>query len=181
MKLEHCAVGQRVYVREVRKVGSISMVGRIIKPYPKGYVQVSFDENDNMIWLGDPDNHAVQLMWQAVEGVPDNTSHSFKIYLDDERDLPAWLVQEGGWIIARTPPEFYALIEDGLKDVEAISFDNDLGTGWQEGYDLLCHIEALVREHGEPCPRLLAHTMNPPAMKKMMMCIEKLTAGQPNQ
>lgn len=176
MKLHACAVGQRVYVREVRKVGSITMVGRIIKAYPKGYVQVNFDNDDNMIWLGDPDNYAVQLMWQPVL-VPDgqqNMSHAFKIYLDDERELPAHMIQEGGWVVARTPPEFFALIEDGLVHVEGISFDNDLGAGWQEGYDLLCHIEALVREHGEPCPKLWAHTMNPPAMKKMYDCIRGL-------
>lgn len=97
-----------------------------------------------------------------------------KIFLDDERKLPNWMEQEGGWVIARTPFEFMKLIADGLKEVQAISFDNDLGAGWKEGWELLNEIEKMVRLGGEPLPELMVHTANPAARFKMRQAITSL-------
>lgn len=53
-----------------------------------------------------------------------------RIYLDDVRPAPH------GWSVARTFEEFKGLIESS-KQIEAISFDHDMGSGEPTGYDII--------------------------------------------
>lgn len=96
-----------------------------------------------------------------------------KIYLDDERALPRWMGEEGGWVVVRSGEELMRLIADyTLSAIQEISLDNDLGTG-MEGRHVLNEIERLVHE-GQPCPELRIHTMNPVARATMWPVCEKL-------
>ena len=54
-----------------------------------------------------------------------------KLWLDDIREAPE------GWIWVKTPAEFWrALGHVKLSEVEAISFDNDLGENQSEGWEI---------------------------------------------
>lgn len=96
-----------------------------------------------------------------------------KIYLDDERKLPDWMAEERGWVVARTPQEFIRYLAGGLEKIEAISFDNDLGVGWEEGWELLNTVEKMVHS-GAPLPKLYVHTANPAARHRMRQAITSL-------
>lgn len=100
-----------------------------------------------------------------------------KIYLDDERLLPRALEEEGGWTVVRTPWDFRKMIAGGLAGIDTISFDNDLGIGREEGWELLNVVEQMVREKGEPLPHLYVHTANPAASKRMHQAIASLRAA----
>lgn len=84
-----------------------------------------------------------------------------KIYLDDLRDPP-----DASWTIARTFDEFRELV-DSDEPIGAISFDNDLGEGEMEGYDILKWLaeyrpELLVGEQD-----IEFHSANPKAVENM--------------
>lgn len=105
-----------------------------------------------------------------------------KIYLDDERDPPE------GWLLVRTPTSFITLldywIEEGKWDeVEAISFDHDLGYFKRNGEevtgnDCLLHIEKKIIENNLKVPELYIHTSNPSAKNKMLMAVYNLQTAK---
>ena len=96
-----------------------------------------------------------------------------KLWLDDERPAPE------GWILCRTPAEFYeALVWDA--PIEEASFDHDLGyfVGDREvtGYDILCVIEGLAAQNEwELIPKKMKiHSANSAGRKKMRLAIESI-------
>jgi len=95
-----------------------------------------------------------------------------KIFLDDERELPA------GWVGARWPEEVIILLEAG--GVTDISLDHDLGDDEHgTGYDVLLWIEEAVATRGFVPPKLQVHSANPSARSKMeaaIRAIERLSA-----
>lgn len=83
-----------------------------------------------------------------------------KIYLDDVRPTPI------GWTAAKNFSEFKALIDGAQQSgepIEAVSFDNDLGEGEPEGYD----VTKWLAEHHPECivgeGILTVHSANPVA------------------
>ena len=97
-----------------------------------------------------------------------------KIFLDDERELPA------GWVGARWPEEVIALIEAG--GVSEVSLDHDLGDDEHgTGYDVLLWIEEAVATRGFVPPKLQVHSANPYARSKMeaaIRAIERLSGAR---
>lgn len=84
------------------------------------------------------------------------------------------MLHEGGWTLIRDSNQFRQAIKNGLADIEAISFDSDLGQGSDDGYKLLDEIERMVIDGGQPLPKLMVHSMNPVAVKRMLGVIERL-------
>lgn len=88
-----------------------------------------------------------------------------KIYLDDMRQAP-----DKDWTVVRTAREFQDQIKDCVaknEKIETISFDNDLGEGQAEGYELL---KWLVENHPEYVvgeTEILTHSANPTARENM--------------
>lgn len=102
-----------------------------------------------------------------------------KIFLDDVRDPFPWMIDEGGWVTVRSSEEFLKLLADHtLAGIEAISFDNDLGTPGLMGYELLDKIEAMV-EAGESRPEIYVHTANPVAAKRMYETLRRMGQARP--
>jgi hypothetical protein len=88
------------------------------------------------------------------------------VYLDDERKKPSDFD-----VIVRTVEEAIALIE--ADQVEFISLDNDLGSGYTEGYKVADYIEDLYFTTGRlTCFR--PHTNNPSAFERMMQVKRKM-------
>ncbi len=75
-----------------------------------------------------------------------------KVFLDDERPTPL------GWTHARFVEDAIAFLETG--EVTELSLDNDLGSGYHEGYEVLEWLEREVVEHGFKPPEIKIHTMN---------------------
>ena len=74
-----------------------------------------------------------------------------KIWLDDIRPAP------GGWEWAKNSDDFWDLIEQVHEkqiDIEAISFDNDLGPGEMEGWEIAKRFAVCLGCYGNP-PTLL--------------------------
>jgi hypothetical protein len=93
-----------------------------------------------------------------------------KLYLDDVRPAPS------GWELVTDGASLLALInQHGLSNIEAISFDNDLGSGEMEGHQVLTLIEAMVVEKKiKTIPEMTAHSANPVARRRMMVTIERI-------
>jgi hypothetical protein len=87
-----------------------------------------------------------------------------KIFLDDqwETDRKSWV--PAGYVGVKNFVEFKKLAEDALardEKIEAISFDNDLGTGEPEGWEIA---KWLVEKHPEVFahnPEIKIHSANP--------------------
>jgi hypothetical protein len=85
-----------------------------------------------------------------------------KIFLDDERNPTDWKHYDNSWVVVRSCDEFKKTILDAyhnVEEIEAISFDNDLGENEPEGYDCA---KWLIDQY-IVVPEILIHTMNPPA------------------
>lgn len=94
-----------------------------------------------------------------------------KIWLDDVRSPP-----DASWTWCETATSCLHIINDvGLEQIDAISFDNDLGDGNLEGYQVLnrveeyCHILIL-----KSVPILTVHSANPVARQRMETIIERI-------
>jgi|SRR3989338_1686264 len=83
-----------------------------------------------------------------------------KIYLDDKRDIP------DGWVGARSATEFIKIILSNHNDIEAISFDNDLGAG-MEGWEILKWISEQFPELFRPEIDIEIHSANSSARENM--------------
>lgn len=91
-----------------------------------------------------------------------------KIYLDDTREAPP------GWTRCCWPDEVIALLEGG--GVSELSLDHDLGDDERgTGYDVLRWLEEAVALRGFPPPgRIVIHSANASAWKKMSQAIESI-------
>jgi hypothetical protein len=90
-----------------------------------------------------------------------------RVYLDDERTAPV------GWVQVRWPSEAIELLEGG--GVTEISLDHDLGDDERgTGYDVILWIEEAVAMRGFSAPRILVHSANTSARKKMQLGIESI-------
>jgi len=94
----------------------------------------------------------------------------YKLWIDDIRPAP-----DSSWDIART----YAEAIDKLYAVDRydeISFDNDLGTGNGEGYQIVDYLEAAVVRGELRRPRVcMVHSMNPVAKARMKATLRRFT------
>lgn len=100
-----------------------------------------------------------------------------KIYLDDVRDLPE---EFDDWVVVRSAEEALHLIASkGLENIEAISFDHDLGEDCMSGYDLASIIEEMVYG-GEfaSIPKLFIHSANPVGAKNLIACFNSIWRKQ---
>lgn len=94
-----------------------------------------------------------------------------KIYLDDERQTP------DGWHRCYWPEEVIEILK--TEQVDVISLDHDLGEFNCEkprtGYDVLLWIEQEVATNPAfSPPRILLHTANPAARKKMAQAAQAI-------
>lgn len=98
------------------------------------------------------------------------TAKSLRVWLDDRRE------PEPGWIWVKTPEAAIGLLETG--EVEAISFDHDLGydeAGREmSGYDVLLWIEEAVALRGFKPPEMTVHSANPPGHERLLRGIEAI-------
>src|SRR5882757_9065584 len=85
------------------------------------------------------------------------------IYLDDERTMP-----KGYNYYARTVEEVIGLIRKG--NVELVSLDNDLGTGYTEGKRVAQWIEENYIMGRIPFIDFHPHTSNPVAFQEILAC-----------
>ena len=86
-----------------------------------------------------------------------------RIYLDDQRTTPP------GWHRTYTVEETIQCIKDNEGNIEAISLDNDLGSGLEEGRKVMDWIEEQAFNNTlKPILHLLIHTDNPSAEDAMM-------------
>lgn len=93
-----------------------------------------------------------------------------KIYLDDKRIPP-----DETWTLVETLQDFTKLYRETL-DVEAISFDHDLGMlSWGDGNDALTFVSELYfLEKRLPPPVMLCHSANPVGRKEIERGIARL-------
>lgn len=102
------------------------------------------------------------------------------IFLDDIRDPPPPVRCVSGdaacWTVVRTAEEVWQMIlQDGFESIEAISFDNDLGQGKWEGYQLLNKIEQFVAQtKPKRVPDMFVHSANPVARQRMLTIIDRI-------
>lgn len=90
-----------------------------------------------------------------------------KVFLDDERELPA------GWVGARWPEEVITLLKAG--GVTEVSLDHDLGDDEHgTGYDVLLWIEEAVATRSFVPPKMQVHSANPSARSKMESAIRAI-------
>ncbi|HEX7642737.1 MAG TPA: cyclic-phosphate processing receiver domain-containing protein [Burkholderiaceae bacterium] len=90
-----------------------------------------------------------------------------KVFLDDERETPE------GWTRVYWPDEAIALLKAG--QVEEVSLDHDLGDDERgTGYDVILWIEEAVATQGFVPPRMVVHSANSSARRKMEMGIASI-------
>ena len=93
-----------------------------------------------------------------------------KIFLDDQHntDRKTWIPT--GYIGVKNFDEFRVLLESALKageQIEAISFDNDLGEGEMEGWEIARWLTSKHPEIFSQNPELNVHSANTPARKNI--------------
>jgi hypothetical protein len=94
-----------------------------------------------------------------------------KIFLDDlyETERKSWMPD--GYVGAKNFAEFKKLLEEALEKgekIEGLSFDNDLGEGEMDGWEIA---RWLTKEHPEVFegnPELIAHSSNPSAREAII-------------
>jgi hypothetical protein len=87
-----------------------------------------------------------------------------KIWLDDVRPAPE------GWEWVKNANEFIAAMGKDGSDIEAISFDNDLGLNSPEGWEIAKRVRDAVHLRVIEFPFnivLEVHSMNPVARKNI--------------
>lgn len=84
------------------------------------------------------------------------------VYLDDKRETP------DGYIRTFTVEETIELLIKHNGSVELVSLDNDLGTGFKEGREVMKWIEEQAFNNTLlPIPHLIVHSGNPVAQDEM--------------
>lgn len=104
---------------------------------------------------------------------------TLKVFLDDERLTPY------GWVRTFTVDETIALLATGT--VKEVSLDNDLGSGFAEGYKAMDWLEEqILNNHEFIAPdSIRIHTQDTVAKKKMKQACQNIKAhcvanGLPN-
>jgi hypothetical protein len=98
-----------------------------------------------------------------------------KIFLDDQFDSERRGLLPEGYVGVRNFTEFKQVLEGTLtrdEQIESISFDNDLGEGEMEGWEIA---KWLTEEHPEifaQNPELKIHSNNPSGRKNLEHYIE---------
>lgn len=93
-----------------------------------------------------------------------------KLWLDDIRPPP-----DADWVVARNDREFRTLFLALDEPWKRISFDNDLGLGSEEGWQLLNWVIDLVVSGRRASPvAMQVHSMNPIAKERMELRIQDL-------
>jgi hypothetical protein len=60
-----------------------------------------------------------------------------RLYLDDIRTPDMTYPHDfEGWVVVRTPEEFYRIWVEHEHEITEVSFDHDLGEDVEEGYDI---------------------------------------------
>lgn len=98
-----------------------------------------------------------------------------RLFLDDEREIPPAAHGMGFQIVRSGEALIEILKKTGLKNVEMISFDHDLGEG-MTGYDVVKWIEERVRVHGDPLPLIYIHSANSVGRKNIEAAITSMAA-----
>ncbi|HAU07544.1 MAG: hypothetical protein UW46_C0007G0009 [Candidatus Yanofskybacteria bacterium GW2011_GWF1_44_227] len=93
-----------------------------------------------------------------------------KIFLDDQGndERRSWAPED--WRRAINFLEFKELVEEALRTgevIEAISFDNDLGDGEKDGWEVLKWLSETHPEMMESGPELSVHSANPEGRKAL--------------
>lgn len=87
-----------------------------------------------------------------------------KIFLDDKRITP------DGYVRTYSVEETIDLIKINNGEIETVSLDNDLGTGFAEGREVMKWIEEQAFHNTLiPIPHLVIHSGNPVAIDEMMI------------
>ena len=95
------------------------------------------------------------------------------IFLDDCRLTP------NGYVRTYTVEETIELLIRFKGNIGILSLDNDLGEGLQEGYMVTEWLEKQYLLNDFPLPdKVIPHTMNPIAMNRMNLIIDKLYRGK---
>ena len=92
-----------------------------------------------------------------------------RIFIDDLREAPE------GYDLARNFGEFQELIKQAKEKgepIESISFDNDLGEGEKEGYEIMKWLAEAHPEYMAGETELKVHSANPKARENMEAYIE---------
>lgn len=90
-----------------------------------------------------------------------------RIWLDDIRKAP------DGWTHVKTFDQFRAAFETG--PVEAVSFDNDLGWGQREGWEIANWLLREVQDGRMRAPaEMRCHSMNPVARSRIEATIRDI-------
>ena len=102
-----------------------------------------------------------------------------KIYLDDVRDLPDDLHAQGFVVVRSAEDALHLIASKGLENIEAISFDHDLGEDCMSGYDLASIIEEMVYDaEFASIPKLYIHSANPVGAKNLLQCFNSIWRRQ---
>lgn len=89
-----------------------------------------------------------------------------KIWLDDERPAP------DGWEWAKNHADFLALIQYP-PEIDAVSFDHDMGDGWPSGYDSARSLLKRLIEWDLPLPPFTEiHSQNPVGAARIRELLE---------
>lgn len=100
------------------------------------------------------------------------------IYLDDERSIPANYPENT--ILCRTVKEALDKIVEADYNIGMISFDHDLGIenrpeGYNNGYDLACHIEKMVYDGLIKQPfKFYIHSQNPVGRERIKSVLRQI-------
>lgn len=94
------------------------------------------------------------------------------IWLDDERD-PRLFDTSIEWIWVKNPHEFNHLYQANYPNIGVISFDNDLGSGYAEGYTILNEIESDHSGYHPPF-EIRCHSQNPVARNRMELTVRMM-------
>jgi hypothetical protein len=91
-----------------------------------------------------------------------------KLWLDDVREPP-----DSDWVWVKTSLAAIKMLRSII--FELVSLDHDLGLDAGSGYEVLVYIEA--EAHRNPkfqVPKMIVHSSNPPARKRMLQAIESI-------
>ena len=93
-----------------------------------------------------------------------------KIFLDDLYETQRASQIPAGYIGVKNFDEFKELLEDTLQKgekIEGISFDNDLGEGEKEGWEIAKWLTDVHPEIFEGQPELFIHSANPSGRERI--------------
>lgn len=94
-----------------------------------------------------------------------------KIFLDDLYETERKSLMPEGYVGVKNFEEFKKLLEETLErgeKIEGLSFDNDLGEGEMDGWEIAKWLTVEHPEIFEGSPELTAHSSNPSARESIV-------------